>query len=191
MSRQKEFDRDEVLDRALDLFWQRGYEATSVQDLVAAMGIHRGSLYATFGEKRALFLAALERYEHVGIETVLAELERPGPVRESVRRVFEGVVREAAASGGRRGCFAINTAMELAPHDPAVAARVDSMLRRVEGAFEAALIRAQARGEIAVADPRALARFLTATLQGLRMLARAGTDCATLTDVVEVALRTV
>lgn len=191
MARQKEFDRDEVLDRALDVFWERGYEATSVQELVAAMGIHRGSLYATFGEKRALFLAALERYERVAIERVLRELERPGPVRESVRRVFEDAVREAAASGGRRGCLAVNTAVELAPHDPAIAARVGAMLGRVERAFEAALLRARSSGEISGGDPRALARFLTATLQGVRILARAGADGATLKDVVEVALRAV
>jgi TetR/AcrR family transcriptional repressor of nem operon len=190
MPRQREFDREEVLDRAVDVFWERGYEATSVQDLVDAMGIQRGSLYNTFGDKRTLFLAALKRYEQVQVSRVVEVLKRPGPVRDTIRSVLEGVVRDEAGCAVRRGCLAVNTAVELGCLDPNVAARATAALRRVEDAFEQALRRAQEKGEIErTLDVRALARFFTSSLQGLRVMSKAGAEQGELRDVAEVTLR--
>lgn len=190
MPRQKEFDREEVLDRAVDVFWECGYEATSVQDLVDAMGIQRGSLYNEFGDKRALFLATLERYERVWVGRVLAALQSPGPVRPTIRSVFEGIVRDEVRCIVRRGCLASNTAVELGPLDPAIAAHATAILRRVEQAFRDALQRAVEQGEIApTPDATALARFLTANVHGLRVMSKAGATREELEDVVEIALR--
>lgn len=190
MPRPREFDRTEVLDRALELFWHRGYEATSMQDLVDAMGIHRGSLYGTFGDKRALFLAALRRYDEVWISSFVAPLSEAGPVRPAIRRILEEAGC-AATDGARRGCLAINSAVELAPHDPELARRVGSMFSRVEEVLRRALERGRQAGELsAEIDPGALARFLLSVLHGLRVLARAGAEPEALRDTVEVAMRT-
>ena len=189
MPRPKEFERAEVLDRALELFWQRGYQGTSMQELVDAMGIHRGSLYGTFGDKRALFLAALRRYDEVWISRFIEPLSAPGPVRPALRRVLEEAGREAACDV-RRGCLAINSAVELAPHDPELARRVKEMLSRVEDALRATLERAQSTGELpADVDPPAVARFLMSVLQGLRVLSRMGAEPESLRDTVEVSMK--
>jgi len=188
MPRTKEFRPEEALDRAVQLFWCRGYEATSMRDLLDGMGIGRGSFYDTFGDKHALFLAALDRFEEVRTRWVDETLEGAGlsGIEEVFRRSVAGMVRWEP----RRGCLLANTAVELAPHDPEVAARISRYVRRTEQAFEGAVIRARAAGEIpADADPRTLARFLVSNLHGLRVLARAGTDRQSLEDAAGVALR--
>lgn len=150
------------------------------------MGIQRGSLYAAFGGKHQLFLEALDRYEERFYRSTICFLEE-GPAREGIRRVFGQVVSECACGGGAKGCFITNTAVALAEDDPETASRVRSNLRRLEDAFEAAL----SRGEPAALRgraPRALARFLTGSLQGLRVLSRCGVPLEVLNDAVEVTL---
>ena len=186
MGRPREFDRDEALDRAVQVFWTRGFERTSVEDLTESMGIQRGSLYAAFGDKHQLFLEALDRYEERFYRDTLRFLEE-GPAREGIRRVFAQVVSDCACGGGAKGCFITNTAVALAEDDPETASRVRSNLRRLEGAFEAALTRAEPvtlRGR----EPKALARFLTTSLQGLRVLSRCCVELDVLNDAVEVTL---
>lgn len=186
MARPREFDRDEALDRAVEVFWARGYERTSVEDLTESMGIQRGSLYAAFGDKHRLFLEALERYEERFYREMQELLDR-APAREGIESVFRNVVADCACASGGKGCFITNTAVALAQDDPEIAARVRANLRRVESAFEAALRRAPAglpRGR----DPRALARFLTNGLQGLRVLSRCCVEVEVLEDVVGVTL---
>jgi len=188
MPRTKEFRPEEALDAAVQLFWCRGYEATSMRDLLDGMGIGRGSFYSTFGDKHALFLAALDRFEEVRTRWVDETLEHAGldGIEEVFRRSVAGMVRWEP----RRGCLLANTAVELAPHDPEVAAKISRYVRRTEDAFEGALVRAKAVEEIpADADPKTLARFLVSNLHGLRVLARAGADRRSLEDAVGVALR--
>lgn len=186
MGRPREFDRDEALDRAVQVFWTRGFERTSVDDLTESMGIRRGSLYAAFGDKHQLFLEALERYEERFYRTSLRFLEE-GPAQDGIRRVFEQVVSECACGGGTKGCFITNTAVGLAEDDPETASRVRANLRRLQGAFEAALARAEPAA-LRDRDPKALARFLTTSLQGLRVLSRCGVEIDVLNDAVAVTL---
>jgi TetR/AcrR family transcriptional regulator, transcriptional repressor for nem operon len=185
--RTKEFEPLEALDAAMELFWRKGYEAASMRELLDAMGIGRGSLYDTFGDKHALFLAALDRFQEVRtswVEEVLAGSGLDG-VREVFRRSVEGLVEFEP----RRGCLLANSAVELAPHDPEVAGRISRYVQRTEEAFEGALVRAREEGEIpADSDPKALARFLVNTLHGMRVLARAGSERETLEDIVHVTL---
>jgi TetR/AcrR family transcriptional repressor of nem operon len=184
MGRPREFDREEVLDRAVQVFWTRGFERTSVDDLTESMGIQRGSLYAAFGDKHRLFLEALDRYEERFYRNTLRFLEeRPAP--DGIRRVFEQVVSDCACGSGTRGCFITNTAVALAEDDPETASRVRANLSRLEDAFESALARGKTLGG---RDPRALARFLTSSLQGLRVLSRCGVPLDVLNDAVEVTL---
>jgi TetR/AcrR family transcriptional regulator, transcriptional repressor for nem operon len=188
LARAKEFRPEEALDAAVQLFWRRGYEATSMRDLLDGMGIGRGSFYDTFGDKHALFLASLDRFEEVRTAWIDEALEGSGlgGIEEVFRRTIEGMVRFEP----RRGCLLANTAVELAPHDPEVAARISRHVRRTEEAFAGALVRARAAGEIpAEGDPKVLARFLVSNLHGLRVLARAGSDRETLEDAARIALQ--
>ncbi len=187
MARTKEFRPEAALDAAMHLFWLKGYGATSMRDLLDGMGIGRGSFYDTFGDKHALFLAALDRFEEARTGWIDEALEGSG--LEGIEEVFRRTVEGMTGSEPRRGCLLANTAVELAPRDPEVAGKISRYVSRTEDAFAGALARAQETGEIPEErDRRALARFLVSNLHGLRVLARAGTDRRTLEDAARVAL---
>jgi TetR/AcrR family transcriptional repressor of nem operon len=190
VARTKEFDPDAALQSALELFWRRGYEATSMADLVEHLGIGRASIYATFGNKHELYLKAMDRYTETRDPLLLAELSQPGPALPAVRAMVRRAAMEAAAPQGRlNGCFVTNTAAELAPHDPAAARRVEISWEHVETPLHSALVRAQAQGELpGDRDPRALARMLLVLLQGVRVVGKASNDPARVRDAVEQAL---
>jgi TetR/AcrR family transcriptional regulator, transcriptional repressor for nem operon len=190
MARTKEFDPDAALQSALELFWQRGYEATSMADLVEHLGIGRASIYATFGNKHELYLKALDRYAETRDPRLVGALSQPGPALPAVRALVRGFAAEAASPEDRHhGCFITNSAAELAPHDPAVARRVEISWEHVETPLYAALIRAQAQGELPEdRDPRALARMLLVLMQGLRVVGKASQDPARVRDAAEQAL---
>jgi TetR/AcrR family transcriptional repressor of nem operon len=190
VARPKEFERDVVLDRAMQVFWSRGYEATSIQHLVDRMGIQRGSLYDTFGDKRALFFAAINRYDQVVTAKLVAVLEDPGSGKDAIRRFFRLKVEAALERGRPRGCLVTNSAAELGARDRGAASRVATALTKIEAAFHRAVVRAQKTGEIDPArNPRALARFLTSSAQGLSVMAKASPDRAVLGDIVKVILK--
>lgn len=189
MSRTKAFDQTEVLEKAMTLFWQKGFEATSIQDLVEHTGIQRGSLYATYGDKRRLFLAALDHYRDVVAARRLRLLTAPGSGKAAIRRFFRDAVEYAVGEGRRLGCLLTNSAVELAPHDPVMAERCSIGIGRTEQAFLTALEHARDAGEIdAGRDLRALARYLTSSLQGLRVTARAQPERDRLEDIVATTL---
>ena len=188
MARPKAFDREQALLAAMQIFWLKGYEATSLDDLLAAMKIGRQSLYDTFGDKRTLFMEALERYRELTDAYLRGCLADAPSVKAAFQRLFMQVVDEPEAHQ-RRGCLLINSAVELAPHDPETAQLVVAYQRASERLFRRGLELAQARGELpADRDPRALARFLVSALQGLRVMAKADPNKAALRDVVGVAL---
>lgn len=189
MARHKEFDRDEVLQRAMEVFWSRGYEAASIQDLVEHMGINRQSLYDTFGDKHALYLQALDRYREVETRKLFELLEQRGSVRKALRQLFGEVVVRSLCDGERRGCFMVNATSELASRCKATAARTCSNMDAMENAFYRALVRGKKEGELkGVRDHRAVARFLYCNLQGLVLMAKATQDRKRLEDVVKVTL---
>lgn len=189
MARQKEFDPDAVLDRALELFWERGYEATSMADLVEHLGIGRASLYATFGSKHELYLKALDRYLLKADPSPLEFLSRPGPALALVRALVERYAEEAACDGKKRGCMVVNAAVERLPGDRLVARRVDMTWDALEAALMAALHRAQVQGELAAEkDPRSLARFLLILLQGMRVVSKTQSEPERFYDAAKEAL---
>jgi TetR/AcrR family transcriptional repressor of nem operon len=188
VARPKAFDRDQALLAAMQVFWVKGYEATSLEDLLAAMAIGRQSLYDTFGDKRALFMEALARYRNLIDDYLRGCLADAPTVKAAFRRLFMQVVDEPQAHQ-RRGCLLINSAVELAPHDPATAKIVVAYQRTTERLFRRGLELARERGELpAGRDTRALARYLVSALQGLRVMAKADPNRAALRDVVGVAL---
>jgi TetR/AcrR family transcriptional repressor of nem operon len=189
VARTKEFDPEVALRAAVELFWARGYEATSMADLVEHMGVARASIYATFGDKHELYLRALERYGEMVEPGLLDGLSQPGPVLPAVRALVERYVDEATGDGGRRGCLVVNAAVELAARDPLAARRVQASWDFLETALTSALIRARAQGELAAdRDPRALARFLLVLLQGIRVTGKAATGSERLRDAAAQAL---
>jgi TetR/AcrR family transcriptional repressor of nem operon len=190
MARPREFDPDAALERAMQAFWVKGYEATSLDDLCAATGLSRSSLYATFGDKHALLLQALDRYEESSAARIEAALDRSLPIREAMAALLTDFIDSIVAGPGRRGCFIGNCAAELARHDRDALARVRRSLERTERQFREALERAKARGELAPsADPRALARFFASGIHGLRLVGKANPDRETLDDVARTMLR--
>jgi TetR/AcrR family transcriptional regulator, transcriptional repressor for nem operon len=189
MARQKEFDCDAVLQRAMEVFWARGYERTSIQDLVQHMGINRQSIYDTFGDKHTLYLQALDRYREIESRKVFEQLDRPGSVKRNLRLLFEGVVDKALSEGGQRGCFVGNAMSELAGRCKETATRTCNSVASAEKMFQRALQRGKEQGDLArVRDTRAVARFLYSSLQGLLLMAKATRDRKLLNDVVKVTL---
>ncbi len=189
MARTKQFDPDVALQKALELFWERGYEATSMADLVEHLGIARASIYATFGGKHELYVRAFERYLEDRDPAIMEALSQPGPALPAVRALVEAYADESLRDEHRRGCMVVNAAVEVMARDPQTARRVEASWDALEAALTSALTRARAQGELPPGkDPRALARFLLVVLQGMRVLGRAHPDPGRLRDAAEQAL---
>jgi TetR/AcrR family transcriptional repressor of nem operon len=193
LGRPREFSVDAALERAMEVFWTKGYEATSIADLVEATGVQRGSLYAAFGSKHQLYLAALDRYEaerSAPLGGLLAEVDRhPRPVREVIGDLLFAVVDQGADDTGRRGCMMVNAAAERGGCDREVAERARRAAHTATEVFAALVRRAQARGEVTDGlDPVAAGRLFTVLVQGLRIVARTDPDRTGLRRAVEAAL---
>ena len=185
MGRKRKLAPDAALDRAMGRFWSHGYGGTSVADLVDASTLNRGSLYGTFGDKDALFHACLDRYAANAAGAWLAALERPNAGLAEIRHFFKSLAAYAAGDPARRGCLMVNTAVELAPHEPKAEAAAARHFKRMETAFRNALERSSLRPG---ADPAGLAPHLVAVASGLLVLARAGIDRTAAERIVEAAL---
>ncbi|MBV8054663.1 MAG: TetR/AcrR family transcriptional regulator [Deltaproteobacteria bacterium] len=184
----KQFDREEVLDRAMALFWRRGYEATSIRDLVAATGINRGSIYATFGDKEGLFLAVLDHYGEKIAQPLMAELDYPEP-RRALERMFESIIRRTSDSRFPRGCLNTNTSLECPGSGDKITRQIAAGFGRQESAIYRVLRDAQAGGSLrSTLDARALARFFMAIAQGLNVVNKAVADPGVLQDIAKVAM---
>lgn len=189
MARKREFDVDEALEKALEVFHRQGFAATSMQELVDHMGIGRGSLYETFGSKEQLFVRALTRYADRSVAAMVDCLEAADDPLEGIRALLDKTVSTHAENPDRSGCMVVNTIVELAPRDPAFADTFRSAWRRLEEALEAALERARAEGRIDPGrSPRALARFLVGTIQGLAVRGKYDPDRQGLADVTDTAM---
>lgn len=170
MARPRTFDEEAILDRAMILFWRKGYEATAMSDLVAELGLGRGSIYAAFGDKHQLFIRALGRYLDHQTRLLDTALDDQGPALSGLRDVL-GRLLAADAASGRAGCFSVNSIAELLPHDEEVAKLARRNLQHAEEAFTAQLERAARDGELAPAvTPRQGAQLLLNLVQGLQIM---------------------
>lgn len=190
--RPKEFDPEQIADAAMQVFWQRGYAATSIQDLVEGTGLSRSSLYNAFDSKHGLYTCALKRYQERSNANI-ALLAQDAPAKELVRQLLLRIVDDELDDTQRLGCLAANAALEVAGQDPVVAELVAQNFRRVEGALERVLRRGQEQGDIDPdKNPRALASFVVCTVQGLRVLGKgsaADERRERLSNVLEVVLQ--
>ena len=172
MARAKEFDREVVLERAMQFFWEQGYEAASMRDLLGAMEIGRQSLYDTFGDKHSLFLSSLAHYYEIGIGSEVAQLSAPDGGLAAIEEYFDGMARRMTTKP-YRSCLLINSAIELAPHDPEVAAIVNRFVKNLRKGFASALKVAVAKGDAIVDDIDATAWHLTNSAMGLGPMSKA------------------
>ena len=189
MPRPKTFNPDDALDKAMQVFWHKGYEATSMEDLLKAMDLNRGSLYDTFGDKRQLFLNVMDRYCTTFVGPKLSLLDQPGPALPTLHRFINGMIEGGLADPQRRGCFISNTVMELSPHEKEIAGTLRQALKMAEDAFFKVLVRAKEQGELKdEKDPRALARFLATMMQGIVVMIKAGTSAEVVKQTAETGL---
>lgn len=187
--RPREFDIDEALDRALDVFWQKGYEGTSLDDLTAAMGISRPSLYSAFGKKDELFRRAVERYISGPAAAVVRALQEP-TARAAAGQMLHEAVALVTRPGHPRGCFVVQGALACGEGGEQLRREMAERRAATEAAVRERFERGQAEGELpADVDCADLARFFVAVMHGMSVQAAGGASREALLRVVELALR--
>lgn len=175
MPRKKEYDREKVLDKAMSVFWKKGYEGTSIQDLVDATHLNRFGMYEEFGSKKGLFYEALDKYCEEVIGGVYRALEDPPQDLSSIRNFFESVRDHMGYGKGPRGCFIANTAIEAMLLGPRALKRIQKCWDRLENAFAVCLRNSQTKGDIAPdVDVETLAQYLVGVTQGFALVGRSG-----------------
>jgi TetR/AcrR family transcriptional repressor of nem operon len=172
MGRPRLFDLDGAFSSALNVFWKRGYGATTPAHLLEAIGVGKGSFYNAFGSKHALFEKALRRYGDDRVAGLAGWFAQTGSVRQRIKGYFERLAAPENEATLRRGCFAANTAAELGRSDPTAMKIVRSTFERMESVLEETLAEGQAKGELDAFDAKAVASLLLATLVGITVLAR-------------------
>ncbi|MEV0415110.1 helix-turn-helix domain-containing protein [Streptomyces sp. NPDC050448] len=176
MARPRTFDEEAILDRAMLLFWRKGYEATAMSDLVEELGLGRGSIYAAFGDKHQLFIRALGRYLDRQAHLLTTAFSEDRPALAQLREVLDKLLAADAACGDA-GCFSVNSIAELLPHDQEVATLARRSLRVAEETLTAQLERAARSGELSpVITPQQGARLLQNLVQGLQIMRKVNPD---------------
>ena len=189
MARPKEFDEAAALDSAIECFRLRGYHATSVRDLATAMGIGGTSLYNSFGDKRALFVKALNRYLDSSLRARLKRLEETHAPRQVIPAFFADIIDRSLNDRTRGGCLLINSVLEISPHDPKLGRQIAAYVGEIEEFFRRTICAAQADGSVAASlDAKDAARLQLGVLLGIRVLARSRPDQAVLEGMVRPAL---
>ncbi|MBT7109024.1 MAG: TetR/AcrR family transcriptional regulator [Methylococcales bacterium] len=189
MGRSKAFNEELVLDKAIEVFWAKGYEATSIQDLVDAMGIQRGSLYGTFGSKQELFLKSLDRYSLVVVKDLLGLLTSKTSALESIELFFDKLVEHLLTAGPLRGCLITNSAVEFGLRDERTRQKVLYLLNGLEQGFYQTLLSAQESGEISKEhNLTALAEYLTNSMQGLLVMGKVHSERSVLENINRITL---
>jgi TetR/AcrR family transcriptional repressor of nem operon len=172
MPRNKEFNQDEVLDKSIQLFWEKGYNACSMQDVVDGLGLSRSSIYDTFTDKRNLFLQSLKKYQEDYTSIVINMLRDSSDIRKTLQDIFDSIVQDVEKCS-QKGCFMTNSTIELAHTDEEVAKIIGSNKQQLESAFEKALQKGQDLGQISPKNnPKILSKYLYSNLAGLRVIAK-------------------
>lgn len=184
-----EFDPKIALQKAMEVFWCRGYEAASLQNLLAAMDISKSSFYQAFGSKHEVFERCLLLFRERQVDQMIKVLAKSQSAKEFLRDMLQSAAREAASSNSPKGCLIMNTATEFSGRDAVISGLVGEGTRQFAEVFQTAIERAQSAGEI---DPdknaEVLSRYIVTTMSGLKTMAKAGMPAAAIEDVAEVAL---
>ena len=189
MARSKEFNEDVVLDKAVDLFWHKGFNGISAQEIVDGLGLSRSSLYDTYGDKRTLFVRALKRYRITETGGMVAMLDNAKDVKKVITAIFQASGSECLGQKSGMGCFIVNSGIELAPHDPEIAEIIREGREALENGFSRALQRAQESGQISTRQSaKAFASFLVNNLWGLKTYGKAGSKNEIILDTIRITL---
>lgn len=189
IGRPLEFDPEQALDAAMHVFWSSGYEATSLQDLLKAMGLSKSSFYQTFGSKQRLFERCIGHYRENMAAMMLERLEKAASGRQFIAEMLYAAADEANGPLKPRGCLVMNTANEFSQQDPAIAEGVALSVDRFKKVFHAAVRRAQEEGDIAAGkDAAVLAQYLVSSMSGLKTMVKAGAGGEAVRDIVRVVL---
>jgi TetR/AcrR family transcriptional repressor of nem operon len=189
MARPREFETTEALGKAMDVFWSKGYEATTLCDLLDAMDLSKSSFYDTFGSKHEVFLDSIVHYKKTMTSQITGVASLEQPARKLIESLFDRAVSRITEEGGQRGCFLNNCSVEVALHDPQAAKLIDGGIGLVEDTFFALVERGQREGDIASdKEARALARFLTSSLNGLMVIAKTNPDPEGLADIARQSM---
>ncbi len=189
MARPKAFNEEEVIDKAVEIFWAKGYEATSMQDLIDAMGIQRGSLYGTFGSKQQLFLKSLKRYSVTVVKKLLEILESKPSAIESIELFFSQLVEHLLTAGELRSCLVTNSAIERGLRDEETRQLVLKLLNALEDGFYKTLLRAKENGELSTElDLKVVANYLTSSMQGLLVMGKVCSERSVLEGINQMTL---
>ncbi len=186
----KNFEIDETLDRAMEVFWQKGFDGTSLTDLIEATGVQRQSLYNAIGDKRKIFIRSLLRYDTEQRQRTLSSLEAIGEPRASLQMTFDAVVEQSSQDLNKRGCFLVNTALGIQAHDEEVQLLVRSALEDFRKFFEKQIEFGKIRGEFSKdLDSAAVASGLLGIFIGIRVMARGATGTTVLRQMADQAMR--
>lgn len=189
MGRPREFDPEDALDEAVEVFWTQGSDATSLRDLLEAMDLSKSSFYQTYGSKGELYLRCIDRYRRRVVTRMRQDLERAASARAFIEEVFWALTRDLDAENGRRPCLVMNDSGDVERRAEAVARRMRRGAEQFEAVFRTAVERAQQEGDVPPEkDPEALARYLMSSRSGLLAVRKAGASATTLRDIVEVTL---
>lgn len=189
MARTKDFDENEVLTKAIQLFWHKGYNGTSMQDLVDGLGISRSSLYDTYTDKHTLFVKALESYQAAGTIKIQEIVSHSGGAKETVKKLLGFVANELLNDKQQKGCFMVNAEVEVAPHDAEVNNLVCRNDQQMEEAFFQVIQNGKYSGEIKNnQDAHALARFFFNAVKGMRVTAKSTTDKTVFDDIIKLTV---
>lgn len=189
MARTKEFDESTILTKAMNLFWCKGYNATSAQDLVDGLGISRSSLYDTFGDKHNLFLLSLKKYRKEMGGALIEMIENSTNAEKTVKQIIQFVTTETIEDKLQKGCFMVNSTIELAASDKEVAEIVNENMQDIEDAFYRIIKKGQETGQFNSNNSAlSLARFLFNTISGIRVASRSKADKKVYDDIVKVVM---
>ncbi|GAA4322000.1 TetR/AcrR family transcriptional regulator [Mucilaginibacter gynuensis] len=189
MARKKDFDEEAILDKAVTLFWRKGYHATSAQDLVDELKINRSSLYNTYTDKRTLFTKSLKQYQDKQTNAMLTMLKNAGDAEVAVKKIFDGLIKESIEDQLAKGCFMVNTAVELAGQDKEINDMVAQNNLSVEDALTDMIAKGQEAGQFSTKhSARTFARFVFAAITSIKVAARSGSDAQILHDIANVAV---
>ena len=173
MPRVKRFDENEVLAKAMHLFWKRGYAATSIQDLVDHLGINRASIYDTYGDKERLFFLAFQQYRKTNTEFLASFLEKEENVKQGFRRLFEMTIQAAVTDADKKGCFVVNTTTELIPGDHMACTVLETNKHTFETLFHNYLRQGETLGQFGQGkDLKAIAKLLFLLYNGLQVISK-------------------
>ena len=187
---EKSFDEDEAIGKAMSVFWEKGYEPASIADLIAGIGITRGSLYNAFGDKEQLFIKSLLKYDKDYRRALLTEMEALDDPKRAIKTLFDFIVADTLADPDRKGCFIVNTTSELSTHGDEVNTIIRTGLREFEVFFRRSIEVAQTRNDIpAGVDPKATAKALLGLMISIRVLGRGMYDKASLKTIADQAQR--